>query len=154
MWDPWRLTTLWASTACYRDSFAIRNCLNSVSTPHLDPQRFVPSPLLPKRTQNTCPHPSNFLSTCPWLQCPSVRPYHLQAAVWVLFNATVPGSHDGKFVCICVDIRMFWVPKVACLIWILVTARWGKIMLIWILSCFFASYLAMLSVCRLASGSR
>jgi hypothetical protein len=21
MWEPWRLTTLWASTACYKDSF-------------------------------------------------------------------------------------------------------------------------------------
>jgi hypothetical protein len=23
MWDPQRLTTLWASTACYRDSFTL-----------------------------------------------------------------------------------------------------------------------------------
>jgi hypothetical protein len=23
MWEPWRLTTLWASTACYRDSYTI-----------------------------------------------------------------------------------------------------------------------------------
>jgi hypothetical protein len=23
MWERWRLTTLWASTACYRDSFTI-----------------------------------------------------------------------------------------------------------------------------------
>jgi hypothetical protein len=24
MWEPRRLTTLWASTACYRDSFTLR----------------------------------------------------------------------------------------------------------------------------------
>jgi hypothetical protein len=24
MWEPWRLTTLWASTACYKDSFTFR----------------------------------------------------------------------------------------------------------------------------------
>jgi hypothetical protein len=26
MWEPRRLTTLWASTACYRDSFTFHNC--------------------------------------------------------------------------------------------------------------------------------
>jgi hypothetical protein len=28
MWEPRRLTAVWASTACYRDSFTLRHALN------------------------------------------------------------------------------------------------------------------------------
>jgi hypothetical protein len=30
MWDPRRLTTLWASTACYRDSFTFTFCYTPI----------------------------------------------------------------------------------------------------------------------------
>jgi hypothetical protein len=29
MWEPRRLTTLWASTACYRDSLALPFCISA-----------------------------------------------------------------------------------------------------------------------------
>jgi hypothetical protein len=32
MWDPQRLTALWASTACYRDSFTFKPATTNIPT--------------------------------------------------------------------------------------------------------------------------
>jgi hypothetical protein len=39
MWEPRRLTTLWASTACYRDSFTF--FMGSMQLAHVTPTQFV-----------------------------------------------------------------------------------------------------------------
>jgi hypothetical protein len=42
MWEPRRLTTLWASTACYRDSFTFLPYFENVGAPSLsDVGRYV-----------------------------------------------------------------------------------------------------------------
>jgi hypothetical protein len=98
-------------------------------------ERCVLSPLLPKRTQNTCPHPSQLPIHVPLCRNPSViLPTSSETFAFTSLTS-VDDQRFGllcftavlvfeKLICACFYIFHFCVCKITWLVWILLGGRW------------------------------